>query len=31
MSLLGHSRRFDLGPVTSGLPPTSDIPLHRTK
>jgi hypothetical protein len=26
----GHSRRFDSRPVTSGLPSTSDISLHRT-
>jgi hypothetical protein len=29
-SALGHSRRFDLLTITSGLPPTSDVyrPVH---
>jgi hypothetical protein len=31
MSHLGQSRRSDLAPSTSGLPPTSNMPLHRTK
>lgn len=29
MSDLGHSRHFGCPPVTSGLPPTPDMPLHR--
>jgi hypothetical protein len=28
---LGESRRLDHGRVTSGLPPTPEMPLHRTK
>jgi len=30
-SVWGQSRRFDNRPVTSGLPPTSDMSLHPTK
>jgi hypothetical protein len=29
MSALGHERRFDSQPVTSGLLSTPDISLHR--
>jgi len=29
MSQLGHSRHFDGAPLTSGSPPTSDIPSAR--
>jgi hypothetical protein len=31
MSVEGQKRRFDNLPVTSGLPPTSDMSLHRTE
>jgi hypothetical protein len=31
MSQMGQSRRFGPLPITSGLPLTPDIPLHRTK
>jgi hypothetical protein len=29
MSELGQSRHFGYGPVTSSLPPTPDMALHR--
>jgi hypothetical protein len=31
MSVQGQKHRFDGRLVTSGLPPTSDMSLHRTK
>jgi hypothetical protein len=27
VSVVGHSRRFDRRPMTSGLPPETDIPI----